>query len=107
MPAIRRSFLPVLALLAGSWAPSTLAARQDGAFDRDRLFLADSTIFVPFLVDSTQPLQEALRQRLVDRDTRLLVLDHPAGHLALLTNQLAYHHVAQGTLHGEPWMVSF
>jgi hypothetical protein len=35
-------------------------------------------------------------------------MDHPeAGRLALVTDQMAYHHVAQGEIAGEPWMVSF
>jgi hypothetical protein len=34
-------------------------------------------------------------------------MDHPAGRLAFLTDQMAYHHVAQGEMNGEPWMVSF
>jgi hypothetical protein len=27
--------------------------------------------------------------------------------VALVTDQMAYHHVAQGEIAGEPWMVSF
>jgi hypothetical protein len=34
-------------------------------------------------------------------------MEHPAGLLAFLTDQMVYHHVAQGETNGEPWMVSF
>ena len=34
-------------------------------------------------------------------------MEHHAGRLAFVMDQLAYHHVAQGELRGEPWMVSF
>jgi hypothetical protein len=34
-------------------------------------------------------------------------MEHDAGALALLTQQMSYHHLAQGEMAGEPWMVSF
>jgi len=35
------------------------------------------------------------------------VMDVAGQKLALVTRQMAYHHVAQGELAGEPWMVTF
>ena len=49
----------------------------------------------------------------LDRWADLGVGGHFTGDLAwapyheLLTDQMAYHHVAQGDIAGEPWMVSF
>ncbi len=40
-------------------------------------------------------------------DTHVLVMDYPAGQLASLTDHMAYHHVAQGEIDGEPCMLSF
>lgn len=39
--------------------------------------------------------------------TRVLIMEHSKGRLALVTDQMAYHHTAQGEIEGEPWMVSF
>ena len=76
-------------------------------FDRDRLWYADSTIFAPFRVTDSEPLRAALAAGRLADETGVLVLEHPAGRLALVTDQMAYHHVAQGELAGEPWLVSF
>jgi hypothetical protein len=38
-------------------------------------------------------------------ETRLLVTDLADGRLALLTDQMAYHHLAQGSIH-EMWAAS-
>ena len=106
--ALPRSAL-LLALLhaaAGSVSRAQERLRQPG-FDISRAWIADSTIFHPFLVQGTTPLRQVLSQHLVDEDTPLLVVDQPGGRLALITAQLAYHHVAQGDIKGEPWMVSF
>ena len=63
--------------------------------------------FEPFLVSETEPMRPAMSAGKLQDDTRLLVMDHPAGLLAFLTDQMTYHHVAQGEIDDEPWMVSF
>lgn len=93
-----------------SLIPLTLASGQQvepTGFDIDRAFILDSTIFEPFHVTSTRPLREVLEERIIADDTPLLVLERSGGALALVTEQMAYHHIAQGVLAGEPWMVSF
>jgi hypothetical protein len=75
--------------------------------DTARLWLADSTIFVPFQVTGTVPLKQALDDGTLDPDTKLVILERGGNRLALVLVQIAYHHVAQGDLMGEPWMVSF
>lgn len=40
-------------------------------------------------------------------DTWLLVTETAAGKLALLTDQMAYHHLAQGRDSGKEWMATF
>lgn len=76
-------------------------------FDISRAALTDSTVFEPFVVRETRSLSAALNEGIVDRDTRLLVFETPEGPLALVTAQMAYHHLAQGDVAGQPWMVSF
>lgn len=92
------------ALLLLSAAP--LAAQTED-FDLDRAWIAEPGMIDPFLVDQVKPLAAALDAREIEKSTWLLVVQHPAGRLALVTDQLSYHHVAQGSIRGEPWMVSF
>lgn len=76
-------------------------------FDVNRAMLRDGSRFTPFLVEETQLLREALDQGVVDDDTPILVLEREGQRLALITREMMFHHVAQGEMAGEPWMVSF
>jgi hypothetical protein len=76
-------------------------------FDTSRATLKSKDTFQPFHVKSTRPLQEALASGNVRQDTPVLVMEGDTGTLALLTQQMSYHHVAQGEMAGKPWMVSF
>ncbi len=99
--------VPIVMLAAGRELRGQAAGEEAPEFEVERAYLADETLFVPFLVEGTEPLAEALRDGVVEEETSLLVMEHPAGRLALVTDQMAYHHVAQGDISGEPWMVSF
>lgn len=105
-PTIRRALALPLAL-AGATAGSAAAQVQSDEFDLDRAFLSDETMFVPFEVTETVPLRDALAAGTLSDGTALLVFEHEMGKLAFSTQQLAYHHIAQGEMAGEPWMVSF
>ena len=85
---------------------ATDVSGQEVEFDIDVARIGGGR-FEPFLVSETEPMRDAMSAGKLQDDTRLLVLDHPAGVLAFLTDQLTYHHVAQGEIDGEPWMVSF
>ena len=76
-------------------------------FDTARAHLSDAPMFEPFRVSETESLARALDDGRVEAETPVLVLERGDRHLALLTLQMAYHHVAQGKLAGEPWMVTF
>jgi len=80
---------------------------QGSDFDIDVARLGVGSRFEPFRVSETEPLQGAMSAGKLRGDTRVLVMDHPAGRLAFLTDQMVYHHVAQGEINGEAWMVSF
>ena len=96
--------LPIASILATGALPGQEAAD----FDIDRAYQVDSTVYAPFRVEKTRPLVRVLEEGELDGQTSLLVMEHPAaGRLALVTDQMAYHHVAQGEIAGEPWMVSF
>jgi hypothetical protein len=76
-------------------------------FDASRAWLSDKDQFEPFYVKVTRPLREALASGNVREDTPILVMERDAGVLALLSRQMSYHHLAQGEMAGEPWLVSF
>lgn len=96
--------LPVVSIPASG----ALQAQEAADFDINRAYQVDSTVYAPFRVENTRPLLRSLEEGELDGQTSLLVMDHPeAGRLALVTDQMAYHHVAQGEIAGEPWMVSF
>lgn len=99
---------PVLSLcLAAALVavPARPVLPQD--FDLGRAAINDTTVFAPFVVAGTARLRDALDDHTMDEDTPVLVFDTRAGPLALITAQMTYHHVAQGEIAGEPWMVSF
>lgn len=97
----------VSGVLAVAVSGGAAVAAQESEFDITRARVGAGSRFEPFRVGQTQSLRQALAAGVVASDTRLLVMEHAAGQLALLTDQMAYHHVAQGDIAGEPWMVSF
>lgn len=103
MGVVRATAMAVL--LLSFWAVALSA--QDTSFDIDIARIGTRSRFEPFRVTETEPLRGALSSGKVQGDTRVLVMDHSAGRLAFLTDQMVYHHVAQGDIDGEPWMVSF
>jgi len=50
---------------------------------------------------------ERLADAGLDADAALLVAERGGESRALIVKQMAYHHLAQGTLAGEPYLVSF
>jgi hypothetical protein len=64
-------------------------------------------LFEPFVVTSTRAIRDALRAGDVAADTDVLITTTASGPLALLTEQMAYHHIAQGGANGQDWLVSF
>ena len=76
-------------------------------FDVKRLSNVGNGHFKTFYVTETQPLHKALDDGKVAADTRVLVLSTAGGKLALLTDQMSFHHLAQGTAGGKTWMATF
>jgi hypothetical protein len=76
-------------------------------FDVSRANFGLYRAFEPFLVDQTRPLREALSSKLVAADTDLLIAETSGGPIALITEQMAYHHLAQGRAGNRDWLVSF
>jgi len=95
----------------GQNRPSTPVDLPNGpakaGFDIARFSNAGNGWFETFYVTQTRPLRDALRAGTVADDTRLLVTETAGGRLALLTEQMAFHHLAQGSAGGTDWLVSF
>ena len=106
---MKRALSSFTATLIGLTASSVAATAQTGAaeFDHSRAILRDSAMFEPFYVEETIPLKEALANGTLRKDTPLALLHNEAGPLTLVMSQLMYHHLAQGEMEGEPWLVSF
>ena len=109
-------FAPALALL--TLAPAAAAQLADTmepdpdmpvkeGFDTDRALLFEAANFVPLRDPEWQPLRGTLRSGDLEEDTPVLVLRVAGKTLVLVSSQMSYHHVAQGEMEGEPWMITF
>jgi len=97
----------IVIALSAAGAVQAPIGRTDPKFDIARFSTAGQGMFETFHVTKTILLQEALEAGTVDDDTPLLVTDTASGKLALLTDQMSYHHIAQGVEAGKAWMVTF
>lgn len=95
------------AMLPGIAGAQEVVRAGNEEFDIERAMVVEGTMYEPFLVEGTRPLRVALREGLLQKQSRLIVMDHRQGAVALIMDQMAYHHAAQGEIMGEPWMVSF
>jgi len=117
LPGIRRRVrctvraLVVMSTAATVLAVSPVAAQGDARarprFDISRFVSGLHGTFDTFKVSRTRAVREALARKDVALDTDVLVTDTPDGPLALLTEQMAYHHIAQGGTRGGDWLVTF
>lgn len=76
-------------------------------FDINRFSDVGAGWFKTFYVEDTQSLQEVLAAGKVAADTKVLVTETAAGKLALITDQMAFHHIAEGSAGGKDWMATF
>jgi len=106
----------LLPLLFAAWAGGAAMLAQEPqptrgdvkpAFDITRFRTTPAGTFETFHVTETRPLGQALDAGTIKDDTRLLVTDTAGGKLALLTDQMAYHHIAQGREASRDWMATF
>lgn len=97
----RSCFFLLLLPLANAFATT---ARD---FDINRYSTAGAGWFITFHVNGALPLSQALAEGKIKEEMRILVTETAAGRLALLKDQMAYHHIAQGSAGGKSWMVTF
>jgi hypothetical protein len=72
-----------------------------------RRFSPNGGLFKTFDVEQIETLQNVLKDGRVAEDTPVLVTNTAAGNLALLTDQMVFHHLAQGRAGGKDWMAAF
>ena len=104
--------LPHTRMLAGlpfvtALLVSPLGAQTAEDFDESRAYIGESPMFDAFYPEQYESLAAVRRSGRINDDTAVLVLRQGETTLALLTMQMSYHHIAQGDMAGEPWMVSF
>ena len=76
-------------------------------FDTERALFWAEPNFIPLRNPEWNPLRDARRSRDVSDDTPVLKFEAGGETLVLVSSQMSYHHVAQGEMAGEPWMVTF
>jgi hypothetical protein len=76
-------------------------------FDIERFSNAGNGWFETFYVEQMEPLSQALEQGRIGADTRMLVFETAGISMALVADQMAYHHLAQGTVEGQNWLATF
>jgi hypothetical protein len=105
-----------LALAAStSTASAQMSARVEAdpdmpvreGFDTDRAIFWETPNFVPFHDPEWQPLRGVMRSGGLTEETPVLAFEAGGRMLVLVSSQMSYHHVAQGEMEGEPWMVTF
>lgn len=90
------------------FAFSQIAIAQTAeTFDINRYSTVGADTFETFYVEQTQPLQSVLDSKIVTGDTDIMVTNTATGNLALVRDQMAFHHIAQGTADGLAWMATF
>ena len=76
-------------------------------FDTDRAIFWARPNFTPLRDPEWQSLRAARRAGDVRDETTVVTFEVGGKTLVLVSGQMAYHHVAQGEMEGEPWMVTF
>lgn len=76
-------------------------------FDPSRAKLSKKDTFPRFRVKNSEPLEKLVQEKKIKSTDEILVLERNGYYLAFSIYQMAYHHVAQGELAGNPYLVAF
>ena len=98
--------LAAVAQMPAMIPPDPDAPMKDG-FDTDRAIFWEQRNFDPLRNPEWMSLREARSAGHVADDTPVVVFEAGGETLVLVSSQMSYHHVAQGEMAGEPWMVTF
>jgi hypothetical protein len=100
-------YLPAIALAQVNAMPDLPHGPAKPGFDIMRFSPTPKGMFETFYVNETNPLRKVLEEGKVAADTRVLVTTTAGGRLALLIDQMTYHHLAQGRARNKDWMATF
>lgn len=78
--------------------------QQHTQFDAKRASLEGKPSFLPLVVKGNGPLLCDIN---LPPDEEIIVAERNGKHVAFQVRQMSYHHLAQGELAGEPYLVSF
>ena len=105
---VHRSNGSLITLITASFLLSgSVFTQTANSFDINRYSTFGAGFFETYYVQETQLLREALIGGLITEDTDLLVTKTEKGNLALIRDQMAFHHIAQGSVNGKDWMATF
>ena len=118
---MRRVQIPAAAVLLLALLPTTSMAQRESlavdlpsgpaadGFDLERFTNFGNGWFETFYVEDAdiEPLANVLADGRVAESTMVLVFDTDEGPLALVNDQMVYHHIAVGRAGDKDWMATF
>lgn len=76
-------------------------------FDPNKAVLKNKSFFKPFNVKDFMNVKELLKSNKINKEEEILIFEVNKKYYGLKTVQMFYHHIAQGVIDNEPFMVSF
>ena len=95
-----RDFFGAITAALLLFLPQLVNSQTAETFDINRFSTLGQGVFETFYVEEVQTLQAVLDSGLLSTETLLLVTDTADGKLALVRDQMAFHHIAQGKAAG-------
>lgn len=76
-------------------------------FDESKAMLKDKSFFKPYEVKNFEDVEVLLNKGEISKDEGILIFEMKNKYYGFKTIQMLYHHIAQGKIDNEPFMVSF
>ncbi len=76
-------------------------------FDESKAVLKDKSFFKSFEVKAFVNAKELLKENKIDKDEGILIFKANDEYHGFKTIQMYYHHIAQGKIENESFMISF
>lgn len=76
-------------------------------FDESKAVLKEKSFFKPFSVKKFVDAKELIEGNKINLDEGILIFKTNDKYYGFKTIQMYYHHIAQGEIENEPFMVSF
>ncbi|MEM7798177.1 MAG: hypothetical protein AAF633_03215 [Chloroflexota bacterium] len=76
-------------------------------FDAERAVLSEKAIFEPLVINDKNGKTRPLSKSGLPQEAQIIIAERNGQQITFLLRHLSYHHLAQGELAGQPYMVSF